>query len=958
VRRRTLPLEFPAVLMLVGFLCWLASAAAFGNSVSQMEFLGEARLVGGLQVDASVVGGLSGITYDAERGVYYAVSDDPSGRSPARFYTLEIDLGEGRLARDGVRVLGKTLIRDRTGGPMPELTVDPEGIALLDHDTLFISSEGQIRSGVPPFVRRFSLDGSFETELELPDRYRPDPEGDRGPRHNFGFESLTLSPDRQILFTALENALLQDGAQAALAIRSPSRLLEFDTATGMMRGEYLYLTEPVAYAATLPDGLEVAGLVDLLALDETSLLSMERSFSMGPGNVIWIFEIGIDGATDVSRWPALSGIDLDSVIPVRKELLLDLRELGIYLDNLEGMTLGPNLADGRQTVILVSDDNFNPVLQVTQFLAFAIDQRPLTVTDIQGAGHRSPLEGRWVYGIVGVVTLVRPGEGLEFWVEALDPDDDPQTSEGVLVKQSIATVDLRVGDEVEIAGLVRERQRPGELSTTWIEAMRLERVGRGRTLPSPVRIDPQGRRVPTEVVDDDGLQYFEPQFDGLDFWESLEGMRITIPDGRVIDATNQYGELSIDGGHSAAPAVGRTAAGGLLLQPGDLNPERLVVWDGDLPATPMMDVGARFLGELAGVVDYRFGRYGLQTISPLPDLQPTSWHPERTELRSGEHRLTVATFNVLNLTYRDGEDRFQAVATTLVDGLGSPDLIALQEIQDDSGSADDSTVSAGLTLRRLVEAVQAAGGPVYESRVVDPENNQDGGRPGSNIRVAFLFNPRRVDFVDRGQGGATDAVQVLDSSDDGILSLSPGRLVPMAPAFAGDLQRGFSPSRKPVVGEVVFGDERLVLINNHWASKRADDPTFGEIQPPRRRSEDQRSQQARLVADFVRQIEAKHPGTGVVVLGDLNEQEFRTPLAILGAAGLENLVLRLPFADRYSFNFQGNSQLLDHILINRSLQQKVSARCDIVHRNADFAHSRSASDHDPILVELDFAGLR
>jgi predicted extracellular nuclease len=725
-----------------------------------------------------------------------------------------------------------------------------------------------------------------------------------------------------------------------------------------MRGEYLYLTEPVAYASTLPDGLEVSGLVDLLALDETTLLAMERSFSMGPGNVIWIFEIGIDGATDVSRWPALSGIDLDSVIPVRKELLLDLRELDTYLDNLEGMTFGPTLADGRQTVILVSDDNFNPVLQVTQFLAFAIDRRPLTVADLQGAGHRSPLDGRWVYGIGGVVTLVRPGEELELWVEAIDRDDDPLTSEGVLVKHSSASVALRVGDEVEIAGLVREGQRPGELSTTWIEAMRLERVGRDRALPSPVRIDRGGRSVPTEVVDDDGLQHFEPQFDGLDFWESLEGMRVTIPDARVIGATNQYGDSSIDGGHGDVRAMGRTSAGGILLQPGDLNPERLALWEGDLPATPTMDVGARFLGELTGVVDYRFGRYGLQTISPLPDLQPTSWHPERTDLRSGEQRLTVATFNVLNLTYRDSESRFQAVAATLVDGLGSPDLVALQEVQDDSGSVDDATVSAAQTLGRFIEAVQVAGGPVYESRVVDPENDQDGGRPGSNIRVAFLFNPRRVDFVDRGQAGPTDAVQVLDPSEDGVLSLSPGRLMTMAPAFAGDLLRGFSPSRKPVAGEIVFGDQRLVLINNHWVSKRTDDPTFGEIQPPRRSSEDQRSQQARLVADFVRQIEARHPGTGVIVLGDLNEHEFRTPLSILGAAGLENLALRLPVEDRYSFNFQGNSQMLDHILINRSLRQRVSSRLDIVHRNADFAHSRRASDHDPILLELDFAGPR
>jgi len=287
--------------------------------------------------------------------------------------------------------------------------------------------------------------------------------------------------------------------------------------------------------------------------------------------------------------------------------------------------------------------------------------------------------------------------------------------------------------------------------------------------------------------------------------------------------------------------------------------------------------------------------------------------------------------------------------------LRGPDIVALQEIQDDTGVLDDGTVSAAATLERLIDVVAKSGGPNYEYRQIDPENNRDGGRPGSNIRVAFLFNPSRVIFQDRGQVSPWQAVKMMNRDSGLGLSTNPGRIQPAAPAFNEDEARGFSASRKPLVAEFEFGAERLFVINNHWSSKGSDERVFGDAQPPVRHSEDQRSQQARLVVDFVIEVLQIDPQAAIVVLGDLNDHEFRPPLRVLTGAPLENLVFQLPPHDRYSYNYRGASQVLDHILLSRPFFERVRARIDIVHTNSDLAHARSSSDHDPIVVELDFS---
>lgn len=936
-------------------LTLMSPQLVLGGGITRLEFLGEARIESLIEVDRQVLGGLSGITYDSGRDRFFVVSDDTGVYGSPRFFTLRIDLSRGRLEQSDIVVEAVTPLLDAEGSELETGVADPEGIAFVGGNRLFVSSEGQVSKGVAPFVRLYDLGGSLIREVRLPDRYLPQPGGQTGPRHNMVFESLTLTPDGRYLYTATENALVQDGPQADLQQPSPSRLLKIDAESGELLAEYVYWTEPVAAPALMVNGLEVAGLVELLALDDDTVLSLERSFSMGAGNRVRLFEIALQNATDVREYSSLGDVNLAAIQPVGKELLLDFSGLGLALDNLEGMTFGPPLADGRRSLLVVGDDNFNPPLQVTQLLAFALGTEPVAVTTIQGASHRSPLEGVWVRGVTGVVTATETGNRCGLWLQEPAGVTTAGSSAGLHLDCSDAEGDWMPGDVLRVAGQVVEVGRPGELSVTGIRVGSLQLISRGDPLPPAVAIGPGGRRAPSAVVDDDELRHFDPHFDGIDFWESLEGSRVRLEDPIVVGATDRFGDITV------TPAVGGarpgiTVAGGIRLRPGDLNPERVTLDFEWLIEKPVAAVGDHFAGGVVGILDYRYGRYRLRCLPPLPPIESVGLLPERTQLAAGFQRLTIATFNVANLSATTDAKRLQALAVTLTEALGGADIVALQEIQDDSGPSDDGIVSARRTLTRLVDAVEQAGGPTYEFRQIDPVDKEDGGQPGANIRVAFLFNPRRVISVDRGQAGPRDVVEPQVAEGAVRPSLSPGRIDPTAVAFSGDEERGFQPSRKSLVCEFRFGEERIIVLNNHWVSKRPDTGDFGMHQPPRRPSEDQRSQQAWLITDLVNRMLALDEQAGIVVLGDFNDHEFRPPLRILASAGLENLIEWLSPEDRYTYNHEGNSQVLDHILVSEGLLRRASARVDIVHVNADLPDSRRASDHDPVVIELTFAG--
>jgi predicted extracellular nuclease len=593
----------------------------------------------------------------------------------------------------------------------------------------------------------------------------------------------------------------------------------------------------------------------------------------------------------------------------------------------------------------VTDDQFRS--GATTYTINVTAPAPVTpIHDIQGAAHTSPKVGTSVTNVQGIVTATSTNG---YWMQDPNPDTDPATSEGIFVFTS-ARPAVAVGDLVKVNARVQEF-RPGgasngNLTTTELSSATTSVLSTGNSLPPVTVIGNGGRVPPNQVIEDDASSgnvetsgVFDPDQDGLDFYESLEGMRVQVNNAVAVGPTNSFGETPIvgDNGANAGP---RTIRGGVLLRPDDGNPERVIVDDVLTPSLPDLNVGDGYDGPIVGVMDYNFGNPFIEVTNAVGRVD-NHLQREVTDA-SGPVQLSVATFNFENLAATNPQSKFDQLASLIVNNLKSPDLLAGEEVQDNNGATDDGTVAATLTLSKLVAAISAAGGPSYEWREIDPVDDQDGGEPGGNIRQVFLFRTDRgLAFVDRPGGSSTTPVGVTGTGSSTQLTSSPGRIAPSDGAW--------SSSRKPLAGEFTYHGSHLFVIVNHFNSKGGDDPLRGRFQPPNAGSETQRHQQAHLVADFVSQITAADPDANVVVLGDLNDFEFSQTVGILEAAGLHDLMDTLPLEQRYSYEFEGNAQVLDHILFSGNLFAQPFA-FDPVHVNAEFWDQ--ASDHDPSVVRV------
>ncbi|MEV0790655.1 lamin tail domain-containing protein [Kribbella sp. NPDC050459] len=567
------------------------------------------------------------------------------------------------------------------------------------------------------------------------------------------------------------------------------------------------------------------------------------------------------------------------------------------------------------------------------------------IHDIQGAAHRSPLEGKKVANVTGVVT-VKGSNG--FWFQDPQPDADPATSEGLFVFTSSAPT-VSVGDAVTVEGSVAEF-RPGgsggttNLTTTELTNTKVTVTGTA-AVPAPTIVGPGGRVPPSTVIEDDASgdvettsTAFDPATDGLDFWESLEGMWLGIDQPEVTGPTSSFRELSV----VAAGAGVRTVRGGILLQKTDSNPERVLL-DDVLTPIPDAKTGDKLAGVVTGVLDYSFGNFKL-----LPTTTPTvidGGVTRETTKASSPVQLSVATFNVENLDPSDGDAKFDGLAQAVVHNLASPDIVGLEEVQDDDGAVNSGTTTADKTLGLLAAAIVKAGGPQYAWRQIDPVNNAEGGEPGGNIRVAFLYRTDKpLKFVDRPGGGSTVATTIVtDAAGRPHLSSSPGRVDPANPAWAA--------TRVPLAGEFKWHGQTVFVVVNHFSSKGGDNPLWGRFQPPVQVTAEKRHQQAAVVRGFVDQILAKDTGANVVVLGDLNDFDWSETADILVGSGMTALIdlpRTLPLPERYSYVFEGNSQILDQILISQNLRP--ASAYDVVHMNAEFPDQ--ISDHDPQVVKL------
>jgi predicted extracellular nuclease len=575
------------------------------------------------------------------------------------------------------------------------------------------------------------------------------------------------------------------------------------------------------------------------------------------------------------------------------------------------------------------------------------------IHDIQGDTRISPLAGQTVTGVPGVVTAIRQfGSARGFWFQDPSPDADPATSEGLFVFTGGTTPALAVGDAVQVTGTVSEFYplNPGETPQTTGQQSITQLTGAGWTVTAPGQPLPAAEPLtPTTVPEkyatdtagasNEDLRLF-PADCALDFYESREGMRLRVQDARVVGRTDEFNGLWV----TSKPDQNPTPRGGTLYgsydepNSGRLKVESLIPF-AQRPF-PRADVGDRLTGVTEGPLDYtRFGGYVLQATALGQHV--SGGLARETVAPAAPGQLSIGTYNVENLFAGDRPEKFARLAQGIVTSMGSPQIVALEEIQDNSGPADNGIVAADATLTRFVDAIAAAGGPRYAFRQIDPQNLADGGQPGGNIRVALLFDPARVQFVDRPGGDATTAVDAVAGAGGGAaLSVSPGRVAPTDPAWTD--------SRKPLAGEFTVDGRTVFVIANHFASKGGDQPLYGRFQPPNLVSQAQRLQQASVLRGFVDDLLAVDARAEIVVLGDLNDFTFSAPLQTLAAGGALSIQLdTLPPAERYGYVFDGNSQALDHILVSKSITDPVY---DVVHINAEFADQ--ASDHDPQVVRF------
>jgi len=647
--------------------------------------------------------------------------------------------------------------------------------------------------------------------------------------------------------------------------------------------------------------------------------------------------------------------------------------------------LATNLANGKDYDVIVAagaikdkaGNSFAGIAKDALDFTVAATAPTTAIYDIQGAGHASTLVGKSVT-TSGVVTAV---DTNGFYIQDATGDGNVATSDGIFVFSSTAPA-VAVGRLVKVTGTVSEftdaAAAVGSLSITQITSPAIEDMGVGPTIVATQLGGSAGRSPPTANLDDDGLATFDAVKDGIDFYESLEGMLVKVKAPVAVSPTNSFGEIFtiVDNDDNAANGLNTnslTARGSLGISGGassfgntntvggDFNPERIQIDDdtGILPGftTPLVSVGAR-LSDVTGVMSYGFGNYEILPTAAYSVATPSTLAPETTSLVGSARRLTIGNFNVENLDPSDGAPKFNALAQQIVNNLKAPDILALQEVQDNNGATNDAVTSASTSLQMLVDAINAASGGTVQYAFQDNPfigDDLNGGEPGGNIRVAFLYR------VDRGVDLVESSLRTIDANGAPTTAVGAN----------GEAGHPFLASRPPLVADFTFNGQTVTVVNNHFSSKGGSGALMG-TQPPLNGAETARTAQAQAVNTYVDSLLATNPQAKVVVAGDLNEFEFEEPMQILsglatyvdgpdadalpeytvgGAEVLHAMIEALPVNQRFDYVFDGNAQSLDQIYATAAA--RAGAQYDVVHINAEFANQ--ASDHDALVMSLDMS---
>ncbi|OBZ71156.1 hypothetical protein A0H81_08732 [Grifola frondosa] len=575
---------------------------------------------------------------------------------------------------------------------------------------------------------------------------------------------------------------------------------------------------------------------------------------------------------------------------------------------------------------------------------------PVVPVYIQGPAFQSPLKGQTVTNLTGLVTA-KSTSG--FWILG-EHIADTRVSNGLSIFSSSSSVlnKVAVGDIVSLSGKVaefRSSSDPNNLFVTEIDSptniVKLSALDTG--LDGWLSVP--GNQSLIEAVN----ATLQPDEFGIDFWSSLEGQLVTVKNPVAIDFENSFGEFWVYGDWTV---TGKNSRGGLTITIGpdgipDANPETVIVGSPlDGTTNPTVSLGKTFT-DITGIIAYQFGFYYILPLTAPTVVSTPSADIPATTLNSGADActITIGDYNVDNMAPTSAH--LPTVAAHIANFLNTPDIMFLQEIQDNSGELDDGTVIANVTLSTLAAAVASASnaGVQYDFVEVAPENDQDGGEPGGNIRTAYLYRSEKVQLVPGSPaGGALNATEPIIGSDGKLmLTFNPGRIDPTNAAWEA--------SRKPLVAawETTSGD-RFFTVNLHLTAKLGGSSTQGDARPPVNAGVEQRTSQVETVATFVNALLAQDPDASVIVGGDCNEYvQTRSVFAAFDGVLTElDESSGVDPVERYTYLFDQNSEQLDHLFVSDVVQGR-GTEVEHVHVN-NWAPSidARASDHDPSVARV------
>ena len=559
-----------------------------------------------------------------------------------------------------------------------------------------------------------------------------------------------------------------------------------------------------------------------------------------------------------------------------------------------------------------------------------------SISEVQGCTHVSPYDGKYVKEVLGIVTKKYENG---FVIQSTHPDDQICSSEAIFIFTSNYS-DVQSGDQVSVSGKVQEYVTNGRdsfnLSQTEITDAKVRIMAHSSELLLPVLLGAKGYPMPEKTIEDDAMETFDPLNDGLDYFESLEWMRVKLPRMRVVGPRNPYNEIVVV---EVSGDEGQRSGYTLNGDRGNLHPERIMI---QLPAswTRKVNVGDVLEEGTTGILNYSYGNY---KIEPVNEVRMSQLKDEDENGFDSSAKLRIATYNLFNFSQFSQHKKIESLADQIVNTLQCPDLIVFQEIQDDSGEEDNGITAADANLFLLSDEIQNVGGVEYSYYYVAPENNSSGGVAGGNIRTVFFLRNDSELKLDKSMD-YEKGKNSIGMKEDGSIYLFPN------PQQLGLGVRAFENVRKPIAGLFHYGNTEIVVIGVHFVSKGLDSPLFGSLQPKLEPELEKRLEEARFVNQWAEKLLELSPETLVIVAGDINSGYDSEVSDALAGNSFIDTASQLPEGERFSILNDGLAFLFDHILISNP---SIGYDASVFHLNSLFDSDSSPSDHDPVMIAID-----